>query len=306
MKPLPILLVAVMAMAASVHSQDAPAAARIIGPIADGTPSPPAPKRVLPPFKATSTVVRRVDVVEPPPMSGLPQVTGTITQTVHLVEDPGLADPVVSAPLPALPVTDPVVQARMKAWREKFAATRMAFVSATVYDKRITFFRCYPNGEVKNEIRGWSNLDFKYFNGFGSFQFKGRDGVDRRYNLLMGIGSQSTRRTGEWMARMGWAYQPPVFPKLPDLATHGPAFVITEGDTTDGKATEVIEGMHELYRTEGARMIAAHEARIKANEQRRAFLLAHPPKPEDVTVLFWERPQPARPVMPSLTEGGDR
>ena len=101
------MLVAVMAMAASVHSQDAPAAARIIGPIADGTPSPPAPKRVLPPFKATSTVVRRVDVVEPPPMSGLPQVTGTITQTVHLVEDPGLADPVVSAPLPALPVTDP-------------------------------------------------------------------------------------------------------------------------------------------------------------------------------------------------------
>jgi hypothetical protein len=120
----------------------------------------------------------------------------------------------------------------------------------------------------------------------------------------MGIGDINTRRSQEWMARTGKTYQAPGHPDLPDLASDGPAFVVTGGDTTDRVATEVIEGMHDLYRVEGARMAAAHESRLIAGAQRKAFLLAHPPKPEDVTVLFWERPHPARPTMPVTTEGG--
>ncbi|MCX6864940.1 MAG: hypothetical protein NTV46_01735 [Verrucomicrobia bacterium] len=281
---------------------------RIPGPIADGTPPAPAPMPVLPPFKATSTVVRRVDVVEPPPMSGLPPVTGTITQTVHLVEDPGLVVP--PPPLPALPVTDPVVQARMKAWREKFVAMRLAFVSATVYDHSRTFLRCYPNGGADQEVSGWSNLDFNHFAGFGIYQVEGADGKIREYALLMGIGDADTKQlrasTDEWLENSENTYTPPVYPELPDLATGGPAFVLTDGDTTNKESVALIQGLHDLYRVEGARMASAYQARIKAEAERRAFLLAHPPKPADVTVLFWERAQPARPVRPVLTEGGGR
>ena len=298
------MLVAVMAMAASAHSQDAPATTRIPGPIADGTPPAPAPMPVLPPFKATSTVVRRVDVVEPPPMSGLPPVTGTITQTVHLVEDPGLVVP--PPPLPALPVTDPVVQARMKAWREKFVAMRLAFVSATVYDHSRTFLRCYPNGGADQMVSGWSNLDFNHFSGFGIYQVEGADGKIREYVLLMGIGDSDTKQLRASHAKHGIAYEEPVAPELPDLAAAGPAFVVMNGDDADPGAVEFIQSMHDLYRVEGVRMETAYQARIKAEAERRAFLLAHPPQPADVTVLFWERAQPARPVRPVLTEGGGR
>ena len=76
--------------------------------------------------------MRLLDVVEPPPMTGLPPVTGTITQTVHLVEDPGLPDP--PPPLPALPVDDPAVLARMAEMQAKHRGIQIAFVSATVYD----------------------------------------------------------------------------------------------------------------------------------------------------------------------------
>ena len=74
-------------------------------------------------------------------MAGLPPVTGTITTTVQLVEDPGFTDP--PPPLPALPVTDPAVQARLAEMRLRTGVRQIAFVSATVYDHSRTFLKCY-------------------------------------------------------------------------------------------------------------------------------------------------------------------
>lgn len=278
----------------------------IPGAISDGTPCPPAPPKPLPPFKAKSTVVRLLGVVDPPPMSGLPPVTGAITQTVHLVEDPGLSDP--PPPIPALPVTDPAVITRMDELHGKYLETQLAFVSATVYDHSRTYLRCYASGSgVKGEVCGWSNLDFNHFSGFATYQAKGTDGEVREYALLMGIGNTDTERTGESPAKQGETYKGPELPdspELPDLASSGPSFVITEGDTTDKEAMALIQGLHDLYRVEGARMAAAYQARVIAEEQRRAFLLAHPPKPKDVTVLFWARDHPAQPTTPVTLEGG--
>ncbi len=284
--------------------------AAISGTISDGTPCPPTPPKPLPPFKVKSTVVRLLDVVEPPPMTGLPPVTGTITQTVHLVEDPRLADP--PPPLPALPVTDPAVIARMKELRGKYQATQVVFVSATVYDHARTYLRCYPSGNgAKGEICGWSNLDFNHFSGFATYQVKGTDGEVRQYALLMGVGNSDTVRTGNPLAKQKETRTGPELPEspeLPDLASAGPSFVITEGETTDKESMALIQGLHDLYRVEGTRMAAACKARQRADEQRRAFLLAHPPKPKDVTVLFWARDHPARPTAPVTapvaTEGG--
>ena len=62
-------------------------------------------------------------------------------------------------------------------------------------------------------------------------------------------------------------------------------------------------GMHDLYRTEGPRMVAAYDARMKAEEERRAYLIAHPPKPKDVTVYFWNRGHPIGETPNPPTEG---
>lgn len=311
MKRIPAFMVlAAFATVASVRSQEdqsivppepaAPPAASpatgIIGHLADGSPSLPAPKIALPPFQVQSTVVRLIDVVEPPPLPGLPPVTGTITQTVQLVADPGLPDP--HPPAPVMP-------------RDNFAGipqTRVGMqtvsLSATVYDHCRTFVRWNPSEKLGDEVTGWSNLDFNHFSGLFHYQVKGRDGEVRQYVLMMGIDNTDTLRTSESFQRAGKTYHAPEHPELPDLATNGPAFVFTEGDTADDERRYAIEDMHELYRVEGARMAAAYQARIKAYEERKAFLLAHPPKPADVNVSFWKRDHPLRQPLSTETEGG--
>ena len=266
----------------------------IPGGIADGTPAVPAPPKPLPPFNAKSTVVRLIDVVEAPPMSGLPPVTGTITQTVHMVEDPGLADPppppLITPPMEEAAATDGSVELS-----EPCPDFQLIFVSATVYDHARTYLRCgFGNGQ---EIAGWSNIDFNHFCGVGTYQVKGSDGTLRQYSLFMCVGDEETDGTGNELTPA---------PALPALEKCGPAFVITEGDATDKESMDMFQGMHDLYRVEGARMAAAHEARRIADRQRRTFLLAHPPKPDNVTVLFWQRATPVRHVPAVRTEGGAR
>lgn len=77
-------------------------------------------------------------------------------------------------------------------------------------------------------------------------------------------------------------------PELPDLATNGPSFVVVKGEK-DGEAMDTLFQIHALYAKEGQRMKEGYEARIKADEERKAYLLANPPKPENVTIRFWKR-----------------
>ena len=112
----------------------------IIGQLSDGTPSRPAPKPEPIKFRVKNTIARRVNVVEVSEISDLPPVKGTITTTDQLVDDPGLPDPPLPPPLPALPVDDPAVLARMAEMQAKHRGIQIAFVSATVYDHSRTYF----------------------------------------------------------------------------------------------------------------------------------------------------------------------
>lgn len=260
---------------------------QITGDISDGKPGLPAPKPEPIPFEVKSSLTRRVHVVESPEMPGLPAPEGNINVTVQSVKDPGLPAP--PPPLPALSVDDPAVLARMAELRGKYQESQFAFVSATVYDHSVTYLQCYSNGGRDKKICGWSNLDFNHFSGFDSFQVKGENGEIRRYYLMMGIGNTDTKQIGEHLKKSGRIYKAPEAPDLPDLASAGPAFIVTEGDTTNKESMELIAGMHDLYRVEGSRMEEAYHARIKAEDERRAYLLANPPKPKDVTIRVWDR-----------------
>jgi hypothetical protein len=275
---------------------------RINGPISDGTPSKPAPKPEPIAFKIETSRTRTAHVVESPEMPGLPNPEGDIQITVQLVKDPGLTDP--PPPLPSLPPEDPAVLARWAELSAKYKQTELAFVSATVYNHNRTYFRCYPNGAAKREICGWSNLDFNHFTGFATFQAEGTDGEVRQYGLMMGIGNEDTQGRAAFLAKHDREYNPPEIPPLQDLAAGGPAFVVTEGDTLDAEAMELVKGMHSLYQIEGKRMEEAYHARVKAYEERKAFLLANPPKPKDVTIQFWKREKPSPAGMQALKGEG--
>ena len=216
-------------------------------------------------------------------MPDLPPITGTINFTVQLVEDPNLQDP---PPLPALPPTDPAVLARLAELRKKYRATKLVFLSATVYDHNRTFLRIYPNGGLDQKVEAWSNLDFHHFSGFSTYRVKdAADGTLYDFGLLMGIGGINTPRWKKIAAARGMKYKgPPIpeIPEVPDFAAAGPAFVVVEGDK-QSPAMDTLEQIHDLYRKEGARMEEAYHAREKARAERKAYLLANPPKPKDVT-----------------------
>jgi hypothetical protein len=276
----------------------------ILGPITDGTPSAPIPKPEPIDFKVVSSRTTRMDLTEAPEMSDLPPITGTINVTVQKVEDPGLPDP--PPPLPALPPDDPAVVARLAELSEKYRGTELVFLSATVYDHNRTLLRIYPNGRVGDSITAWSNLDFHHFSGFSTYRVKDAvDGTLHDFGLLMGIGGIDTRRWKEIAEARGIECKGPEIPEIPemtDLADGGPSFVVVEGDAKS-PAMDTLEQIHDLYRKEGTRMEEAYHAREKARAERKAFLLAHPPKPQDVKIQVWKRNSPVG-SSPQNEEGG--
>ena len=255
----------------------------IPAPISDGTISPPAASPVLPDFEIKSTVVRELEVVEPPPMVGLPAVTGTITETVHLVEDPHLPDPV---PAPQTVAVDGIRTANPPSGRP--VKPRMLSLSATVYDHSRTLL-CFRTGRnPTSNVTVWSNLDFNDFSGVPTFEVKDADGSLRRYMLMIHVWNEDRLARSKLLAEHGRDYLPPEIPTLPD---GDPAYQIASG-SPDQECLQMIVDLHQLYRNEGLRMKEAYLARIKAEEERRAYLLANPPLPKDVTIHFWERDHP--------------
>lgn len=286
---------AMLAGACSLAAQETPPKwdVEIPGPIAGGTPAEPAPAPEPLGFTDLTSRTKQMDVVEAPEMPELPPVTGTINVTVKLVEDPqSPSPPPPPPPLEALPPTDPEVIARLEELRENYRGMELLFVSCEVHDRSRSLVRIYPNGKLDGEVVAWSNIDFNHFTGFSTYRV--RDGVDgslHDYGLLMGTGNRDSATMQRLAALAGHEYEAPKIPELPDLAAGGPAFVVIEGEAgSPGIAT--LEQLHDLYRKEGVRMAEACAAREQAREERKAYLLANPPQPSDVTVRFWRKPRP--------------
>jgi hypothetical protein len=269
--------------------------------IADGTRSELAVKPEPVDFKVLSSRTTRMQVSESSEMSDLPPIRGPINITVQLVEDPNLPD--LPPPLPALPPDDPAVIARLAELQEKHRSSELVFLSATVDEHKRTLLRVYLNGRDEGSITAWSNLDFHHFCGLSSYWVKdAQDGSIHDFSFLMGIG---TAETGQLETLAESKESPDAARKisqLPELATSGPAFILVEGDAKS-PAMDTLEQLHDLYRKEGTRMEAAHHTREKAHAERKAYLLANPPKPQDVTIQFWKRNNPS-PSGAQALEGG--
>lgn len=180
----------------------------------------------------------------------------------------------------------------MEELQKNYDGTQLLFLSATVYDSSRTLLRVYPNGKAEGRISAWSNVDFNHFSGFAAYRVKdGVNGAVHEFGLLMGIGNMETAKMQRFAAKAGRDYEAPKIPKMSDLSVGGPAFVIVEGES-DSPAMDTLEQLHDLYRKEGARMEVAFHAREKAYVERHDYLLANPPKPEDIVIRFWQRDQP--------------
>ena len=259
-------------------------------PIADGIRAEPASKSEAVDFTDITSWTKQMTVVEIPEMPELPLVTGTINVTVKLVENPQLT--ASSPPLEPLPPDDPTVIARLEELREKYQGMELVFLSCEVHDRHRSLVRIYPNGKSNQEIVAWSNIDFNHFSGVSIYRV--RDGIDGSLydrGLLMGIGNRDSAAMKRVASLAGRDYSAQEIPEIPDLESAGPKFVVVQG-SADSPAMATLEQIHDLYRKEGVHMAEAYAKREQAREERKAYLLANPQQPSDVTIRFWRKPKP--------------
>jgi len=259
MKPSRITLAIVAAFGLPLIATAQEDSVTIVGQLSDGTPPPPTPKPELPPVE-----IRETKVVQLPDR----QVT------IHRIADPGLPDP-----RPKLPERQELGQEEIDAfrnspavqqWLEEAAKTTHLFISATVVDGRATFLRWWHEG---TEYQAWSNADWMLLTGFAECE-KG----DKRFVSLLMAG------------RMSSEHLPAESPfRIPgDLPAEPGTYRITQGDLTDAEAYEGITALHELYRSDYARLRQAYNLREQRRKEREAALRANPLVPEDVVLHFWK------------------
>jgi hypothetical protein len=262
----------------------------IPAPVTDAAPPEPTVKPEPIDFEVLSTRTTRKNVLEAPEMPDLPPITGTINVTVQLVEDPELpeVEPPPFTPPPS-PPDDPAAVERIAEVSDRYPGTQMVSVSATVYDRKRTLLRIFPNGKSDGSVTAWSNLDFNHFSEVTTYQVRdGVDGTMYEYFLFMGIGNTNAEEEKGIAELNGLDEETTKIPELPDLAKEGPAFVLVEGNG-ESSAMVTLEQIHDLYATQGAKMEEAYLAREKAQAERKAYLLANPPKPKDVRIRVWSR-----------------
>jgi len=263
-------IIAAIGLPLIATAQDAPVT--IVGELSDGTPPPPAPEPELPPVE-----IRETKVVQLPDR----QVT------IHRIADPGLPDPRPKIPERQVMTAEEIDAFRnspqVQQWLEQAAKTTHLFISATVVDDRATFLRWWHDGA---EYQAWSNSDWMILTGFAECQ-KG----DRHFVSLLMAG------------RMGSANLPADSPyRIPaDLPAEPGTYRITQGDLTNAEAYGGITALHELYRSDYARLKQAYDLREQRRKEREAALRANPPVQEDIVLHYW-KVQPKRRL--GNTKGG--
>lgn len=261
---------------------------------APAAPTPAPAAELLPEFQVLSRSVTKEMAVEPAPLPGMTPVSRERTVTIERVADPHLPAPLPPPP-PANP-TDPALKARLAAFRAAYQPTRMIGLSATTYDFATTRLRWRSKARPDEPITAWSNLNFEYIRGHSDLKLAGE-----KYMLFLGYGVETTANLKRRAARFGVPYVPPVLPELPELATAGPAFIITEGDATGTPELEFLATLHAVYPGEEPRLKAAYEAREAARKAHEAYVRAHPPVPHDLIIKHWNTTGQA--TLPA-TEGG--
>jgi len=303
MKPIPLVLVAVMGISPSVRSQEQvapapandpaaaltiaspampaasspimPTPARIIGKIPDGTPPPPqAPK---PQF-----IARGADILD----SKVYQQGGR-TITIQVIKPIALPPPPMPQPdSRTAQIHNAAFKQRMAEYRAGHPETPMLSLGATVCRFKNspprTLVQYWPkNGD--DSFTFWSSADFALISGIHSFV--GTDGLT--YILFLAWGDIDTTRT---TTISGGMLHSPAIPDFPD----GPAsFSIVGTPPADPSVLVPIQSLHDLYNQEFWRLKTAYDGRELARLQHQADLKANPPQPKNLVVNFWTTDTPA-------------
>lgn len=292
MKLIPPVMLTFIAASVLANSQDeptgastgsavapvaAPTTARILGTIPDGTPPPPTPPK-------PKLAISNKDVLQT-----TTHEQGGRTITIREIKPIALPPP----PAPVVPQVGAKVDGefsqRLAEYREAHPKSELLFLSATVFRSKDspprTLVRLWPQGKGE-AIAFWSSADFALIaGGIQSFV----DTAGDTHSLMMGWGNVDIDRMTDLMASKGRGYDAPDMPEFPEGKA---TFKVTGGQPTAEQLIP-IQSLHDLYNMEYARLLTAWQGRERARVEREAYLKAHPPQPQDITLDYWRTENPA-------------
>lgn len=269
MKPISLVLFAAMAAIATVTAQDGISAARILGPVPDGTPSPslaPDPEYLVDPRDVLDSRTHQ---------------QGGRTITIRQIKP-------IALQLPAPVDSTAVEEASEFSWplaesREEHPGSRLLFLGATVFRAEDspprTLVRYRPE-EGREEITLWSSADFALIAG-GIHAFV--DSADETHQLVMSSGDVELERMTDHQSAKGGDPAAPDMPAFPA----GKATFRMVGQQPAPEDIAIIQSLHDIYNSEYARLKAAHQGREEARIKNEEYLRDHPPEPKDITLNFW-------------------
>lgn len=269
-----IVFAVLMALEPPVFSQpeespSPPTTARIIGELPDGTsppPEPPKPKFIIPEEEILESQIHE---------------QGGRKIVVQKISPIALPPPPTTEP--TLDKTSPALQARIASLREKFPKNEMLRIGVTLYRSKNSTPRALCNywpAATETPVTFWSSADVALLTSFCSFV--GSDGETR--SLVMGWSTLDIDGMDRLHEKLGIPYNAPNIPQLPDGKA---TFVIISGNTS-AESLASIQSLHDLYNNEYDRLLTAYQGRERASAAREAELKAHPPKPTNIVLNYWD------------------
>ncbi len=209
----------------------------------------------------------------------------------HSIRYNRVAPPLLPVPPPPVPPAPPPTAEQIAAWealQQPRKKSEVLFLSATVYDRKVTEIRWFPN---QRESQVFSNIDFNFLAGLGWFETE-----DTEYMLLMGIGNETSEQVAafnQYARENGWPKQS--WKQIPALETFSRTrseYVITEDERHSAPPDEdlaALDALHVYYDANKQRLMEEYVKRETTNAERARWLKEHPPVPKNTVINYWKK-----------------
>ena len=197
-----------------------------------------------------------------------------------------VAPPVLPGPAaPAITQTATLSTVDLEKQREREKKTCLtAFLSATVYDRRLTELRWFGGG---GQLRVLSNIDFNFLSGLGGFETE-----DSICNLIMGLGNETEASFANSDATKSSQFAAAKV-QLPDLAANpqlASGYTIVEGNADENpEAMAALNAIHAYYNANRSTIMRDYRKRQADSAERARQLRLHPPVQKDTVINFWPK-----------------
>ena len=195
---------------------------------------------------------------------------------------------------PAPPVPVPPTAEEMAA-ADDFEARHPAknhavlFLSATVYDRKVTEIRWLG---AQGECRIFSNIDFNLLSGMGGFETD-----ETAYSLMLALDDQTAAEAAAKRAAKVFGKQ---IPQPEEFSATQAEYIVAEDAARKPPTAEdltALNALHVYFDANKQRLAESYLLREKANVERQRELKEHPPAPRDTVIHYWKNtpaPGPAR------------